>query len=254
MTAWILRHGRLFPRGGPLSEFVSRMSLEAAESIARQLRTKPGSTFALPTGRTPLATYALLSQWSADGRLDWSEARCFALDEYIDVETRMSFSYYLETHLYKSTNLRPAARHGPLDCDDYDALIALHGGLDLTMVGIGHNGHIAFNEPGTPAASFTHCVWLTESTRQANAPIFGNLDSVPRRAITVGLQTILASRMIILIASGNSKKAILGEALNGPVSEAVPASLLQRHPNLLVLTDFDWHDRQPAGARQPASD
>ncbi|HEY9870080.1 MAG TPA: glucosamine-6-phosphate deaminase [Candidatus Obscuribacterales bacterium] len=225
------------------------MSLRLAEAVADQLRAKPASCLGLPTGRTPLGLYETLAEWSRTGALDWRAARCFALDEYIDVPGEHSFACYLDSNIFRHTNLPESARFNPLWVDDYDACIAAAGGLDLTIVGIGINGHIAFNEPGTPLASWTHCAWLTESTRRANAPDFGGLEAVPSRAVTMGLTTIMSSRKVILIASGQHKQGILSRALTGPVTAAVPASYLQVHPALTVLTDFGFEARwQPSRA------
>jgi glucosamine-6-phosphate deaminase len=152
----------------------------------------------------------------------------------------MSFVHYLETNIYRHTNLPAGRRFTPLAVDDYESLIQSAGGLDLIMVGIGHNGHIAFNEPGTPKPSWTHCTWLTESTRHANAGIFGSADRVPTTAVTMGVQTILAARRVFLIASGQQKHGILERALSDGVTSDLPASFLQEHPNLEVFTDFHF--------------
>jgi glucosamine-6-phosphate deaminase len=124
--------------------------------------------------------------------------------------------------------------------DDYDGLIASEGGLDLTLLGIGTNGHIAFNEPGTPLNSWTHSILLTESTRKANQSYFDESTSVPYRAVTMGIQTILSSKKLILIVSGEKKRAILERALLGEVDRNIPASYLSLHPHVTVLTDFDF--------------
>ncbi len=216
------------------------MSLRVAEAMAGQLRAKPDSTLGLPAGRTPLGCYRVLSEWSRLGKLDWSSAKCFGLDEYVDVADDMSFAHYLNSNLYVHTNLPVERRFNPLAVDDYESLILSEGGLDLIVVGIGRNGHIAFNEPGTPRLSWTHCTWLTESTRQANAAIFGSSDKVPITALTMGLQTILNARRVVLVASGEQKHSILNLALSGEVTPDVPASFLQEHPNLEVFTDFQF--------------
>ena len=216
------------------------MSLRVAEAVAGQLRAKPDSCLGLPTGRTPSGCYQVLAEWSRLGKLDWSSATCFALDEYIDVEVEQSFARYLETNVYAHTNLSANRRFTPAAVEDYEGLIERSGGLDLIMVGIGHNGHIAFDEPGTPKLSWTHCTWLTDSTRQANAPIFGSAERVPGRAVTMGIQTILAARRVFLIASGPQKHSILTRALADGIHSDVPASFLQQHPNLEVFTDFDF--------------
>lgn len=219
-------------------EKYQEISRKTAELIANQLRTKPDSCLGLPTGRTPLACYAFLSGWTQSRQLNWSKARSFALDDYLDAEEHQTFAHYLQTNLYKNTNQQSDQQFNPRFFDDYDGVIAKCGGLDLTVIGIGSNGHIAFNEPGTARQTYTHCVKLTESTRQANSSFFGSIDKVPIYAVTMGVATILSSRLLVLIASGERKKKILDEALNGPVTPENPASYLQEHKNLTVLTDW----------------
>jgi len=215
------------------------MSLNVAEAIARQLKMKPDSKFGLPTGRSPVGCYQILSELSQKGVLDWSRCKCFALDDYIDVAEEQSFHYFLESNLYRNTNLPQENRFSPRNQDDYDRVISDEGGLDLCVLGLGTNGHIAFNEPGTPQLSWTHCHWLTESTREANASAFGGADKVPTRAITIGIETILASRSIILIASGEKKRAALKRALSGELDAGLPASFLALHPQVNVFRDFE---------------
>jgi glucosamine-6-phosphate deaminase len=217
------------------------LSHELAEAIVKQLREKPNSSFGLPTGRTPLGCYKLLSHYSQIGTLDWSKALCFQLDEYADpADESMTFAYFLEQNLLKHTNLPKKNRFNPKDFNDYDGIIEKHGELDLTVLGIGRNGHIAFNEPGTIKRSWTHCVWLTESTREANKSYFGGQPSVPKLGITMGIETILNSRKLILIASGDNKRDILERAMLGPVTPDVPASFLSLHPHVTVITDFEF--------------
>ncbi|MGH9553573.1 MAG: glucosamine-6-phosphate deaminase [Terriglobales bacterium] len=216
------------------------LSHELAEAVVKQLREKPDSAFGLPTGRTPRGCYELLSSSSGRGTLDWSRARTFQLDEYLDpADASATFQHFLESNLFNSTNLPAKNRFNPRDCEDYDQLIAATGGLDLTVLGIGRNGHIAFNEPGTIKESYTHCVWLTESTRSANKSYFNGQLPVPKRAITMGIETILQSRKLILIASGIEKREILERAMLGPVTPEIPASFLSLHPHVTVITDFD---------------
>ncbi len=221
-----------------MSNLYDAMSLNVAEAIARQLKIKPDSRFGLPTGRSPVGCYQILCEWSQAGTLDWSQCKCFALDDYIEVVEEQSFHYFLESNLYSKTNLPKENRFSPRNQDDYDGVIADQGGLDLCVLGLGTNGHIAFNEPGTPQLSWTHCHWLTQSTREANAAAFGGADKVPTRAITIGIETILASRSIILIASGEKKKTALIKALSGEVTAQVPASFLALHPQVRVFRDF----------------
>ncbi len=150
------------------------LSQELAETIVKQLEHKPDSCFGMPTGRSPLGCYGLLSSWSSMRKLDWSKAFCFQLDEYIDpTDEFMTFQYFLEHNFLRNTNMPSEYCFNPRHVDDYDQAIEKQGGLDLTILGIGGNGHIAFNEPGTLKESWTHCLWLTESTREANKSYFG---------------------------------------------------------------------------------
>jgi glucosamine-6-phosphate deaminase len=215
-----------------------KLSERVAEAIARQIKVKRDSCLGLPTGHSPLGVYRYLAKWSEEGQIDWSAVRCFALDDYLGTDERNSFHYYLEKNLYSHTNLVPGNKFNPCMTDNYDELIRQSGGLDLTILGIGSNGHIAFNEPGTCARSWTHCMWLNQSTRIANQDSFGQLEAVPTRGLTMGLATIMESRWVILMASGEKKKAIIERAFQGPVTVEVPASLLKRHPKTDVWTDF----------------
>jgi glucosamine-6-phosphate deaminase len=216
------------------------LSLDMATAIAKQLKEKPDTNFGLPTGASPLGAYKLLSQWSTEKQLDWSKCRCFALDEYLEADAEETFAYYLEHNLYQNTNLPAKNKFNPADIDNYDSLIASFGGLDLTVLGIGQNGHIAFNEPGTPQHSFTHCTFLAESTRKANQTFFPEGEKVPQKAVTMGIETILNSKKIVLVASGEKKKEILEKALQGDVDIQIPASFLSLHEHVTVLSDFEY--------------
>jgi glucosamine-6-phosphate deaminase len=215
------------------------LSMIVAKIVADLLKEKPDACLGLPTGRTPLACYEYLSASSAEGGVDWRQARCFGLDDYVDCDEQHSFRYFLNEHLYRHTNVSPENRFNPIFCDNYDELIESAGGLDLCILGLGRNGHIAFNEPGTPPTSWTHTVILSESTRQANAEFFVG-GKIPSRGVTMGISTILASRRIILMVTGGAKKEILTRAMRGPVTSDVPASFLQGHKNVMVLADFDY--------------
>ncbi len=215
------------------------LSKIVANVIADLIKEKPDVCLGLPTGRTPLACYNYLTEMSSDGAVDWSRVQCFGLDEYVDAAEQHSFRKFLKDNLYQHTNVSKENLHNPMFCDNYDEQIASLGGLDLCVLGLGRNGHIAFNEPGTPRSSWTHSVVLSESTRQANAEFFLG-GKIPTRAVTMGLSTILSSKRIILMVSGDSKKSILTKAMRGPVTSEVPASFLQEHENVMVLADFDY--------------
>ena len=222
------------------NELYQTLSMDMANAIARQLQEKPDSNFGLPTGASPSGAYKILSQWSQEKKLDWSKCRCFALDEYLEADAEETFAYYLEHNLYQHTNVSAKNKFNPADTDNYDALIESFGGLDLTVLGIGQNGHIAFNEPGTPQRSFTHCTFLAESTRKANQTFFPEGEQVPKKAVTMGIETILNSKRIVLVASGAKKKDILERALQGDVDIEIPASFLSLHDHVTVISDFDY--------------
>lgn len=220
------------------SEPYKSLSSKVAMAVREALQANPEIRLGLPTGATPTGTYKILSEWSRAEEIDFSRSACFGLDEYIEGPEKDSFRRYLYEHLYKNTDIQDTHRFSPLFHDDYDGLIEHWGGLDLTLLGIGTNGHIAFNEPGTPLDSWTHCVWLTDATIQANKKYFSDGANIPQHAVTMGLRTILSSKKIILMASGERKREILERALKGPVTQDVPASFLQLHKDVAVYADF----------------
>ena len=220
-----------------MSDRKNEISAIAAGKIAAQIRAKPDSNLGLPTGRTPVLMYQHLVELTRKEGLDWSKVNCFALDEYLDEPLELSFQTYLEKNLYEGIGLPKALQHNPTLCDNYDELINEHGGLDLSVLGIGGNGHIAFNEPGTPFLSFTQCIWLAYSSREILAASFGSLERTPSRAVTMGISTILASKAIIMLAFGQDKKDVVERAFANGVDPEIPASYLALHTNVTVLTD-----------------
>lgn len=223
-----------------MPETYQTFSHKVAEEIRDLIKAKPTACLGLPTGRTPLELYRILARWSEEGAIDWSQISCFQLDEYFDTGPEHSFRNFLILNLYRHTNLSPDKLYNPMLAEDYDADIEQKGGLDVTILGLGRNGHIAFNEPGIPLTSWTHSVWLAESTRKANADFFDDGCRVPTRAVSMGISTILNSNKLILMVSGQEKREILHKALRGPVTSDIPASFLQLHKNCLVFTDFDY--------------
>ncbi len=214
-----------------------------AEQIQKQVKEKPDSRLALPAGHSPRGYYDLLARASQKNNIDWQRVKSFALDDYLNADEIHSFQSFLEKHLYAFTNLPANAKYNPRFCDNYDQLITEAGGIDLCLLGLGANGHIAFNEPPTGKASWTHCVLLSETTRKANKDDFGQTDTaqlsvVPERAVTMGIATILASKRIILAVSGEHKRAVLTKTLQDPAHAMLPASFLIEHKYLLVITDF----------------
>lgn len=225
-----------------VTETYDALSSTVATHIAEQLRTKPTSCLGLPVGKSISGCYDILAQWSQSPqqRLSWERATCFALDDYLDVDERYSFQEFLKSKLYRFTNVQAGRCFNPRFHDNYDQVINEAGGLDICILGIGRNGHIAFNEPITPKASWTHCVWLSESTIEANKSYFVGAAKTATRAITMGISTILSSRKIVLVATGQGKKEILKRALEGPPTDSVPASFLPLHPNVITVTDFHY--------------
>ena len=223
------------------------LSRRAARFVARRLLEKPDIVLALPTGDTPKGMYKVLVRLYREGMVDFSQATAFNLDEYLGLppDHPESFASYMSRHLWEQVNLRKENVHIPqslpenpeAECRRYEGLIEKAGGIDLAVLGLGENGHIAFNEPGTPFESRTHVAELSRETREGEAARFGGLEGVPQRAITMGVRTIMNARELLLLVSGEEKAAVLSRALEGPVTPEVPASVLQLHPRLTVLAD-----------------
>jgi len=222
-------------------------AVEAAEHVLNQIKSKPASVLGLPTGGTPIGMYAKIAEAVKAKQADLSKITTFNLDEYYGLPKQDSQSYYTFMHVnfYAPCGLRSEQTHIPsgtaanpeAEVKAYEVAIAKAGGIDLQVLGIGGNGHIGFNEPGTDPASRTHVVTLTQNTREANARFFSSIQEVPTRAMTMGIQTILESRAILLLVCGVSKADILFEALKGPITPANPASFLQRHSDVTVIAD-----------------
>jgi len=224
------------------------MSAAAAAVVSDRLRATPETTFLLPTGTTPLGMYGRLAGLHVESGLSFDQATFFNLDEYLGLPTDHPASYhvYMQEHFYGLVDADPARVHVPdgsapdpeAECERYEVAIHEAGGIDLCVLGIGRNGHIGFNEPGAPFGSRTRVVRLTESTRRVNAEDFEG-SRAPEKALTVGMATIFEAREVLLLASGANKAGAVAAALEGEVSETVPASLLRRHPNATFLIDAD---------------
>ena len=214
-----------------LFEDYKTMSECVASVAAETIESNPNCKLGLPTGSTPIGMYKNLIQFD----LDWSNVKTFNLDEYENISHVHPESYhvYMRRNLFLHVNLKEGNIHFP--DNEYDKTIKDEGGLDVTILGIGHNGHIAFNEPGSSLTSRTRKVKLTEETIQANSRFFKTIDEVPKRAFTMGMKTIRESKRIILIANGSDKWKILDECFNGNVTKDRPASILQVHPKIEVF-------------------
>lgn len=223
------------------------LSRKAAAVIAAQVTMKPDCVLGLATGSSPVGTYQQLIEWHKNGDLDFSEVKTANLDEYrgLNRENDQSYYYFMFQNLFKDINIDMKNTNIPdgenpdsaAEAARYDQVIRNLGGVDLQLLGLGHNGHIGFNEPSDHFAMGTHCVDLQPSTIDANKRFFASIDDVPKQAYTMGIGTIMAARKILLIVSGKEKAQILHDALCGPVTPGVPASILQMHPDVTVIAD-----------------
>lgn len=223
------------------------MSRKAANIISAQVIMKPDCVLGLATGSTPLGTYQQLIDWYNKGDLDFSETKSVNLDEYkgLPKDNDQSYYYFMYNNLFKHININLDNTNVPngmepdsaKECSRYEQVISGLGGVDLQLLGLGHNGHIGFNEPAQAFEKTTHCVDLTESTIEANKRFFASIDDVPKQAYTMGIQTIMKAKKILLLVSGEDKAAILRDALCGPVTPQVPASILQLHSDVIVVAD-----------------
>ena len=223
------------------------LSRAAANIISAQVILKPSCVLGLATGSSPVGTYQQLIEWYKKGDLDFSQVRTVNLDEYVglDKDHDQSYAYFMRTNLFDHINVDPANTNIPdgtepdadKECARYNHVIESLGGIDLQLLGLGHNGHIGFNEPSDAFEKLTHCVDLTESTIEANKRFFEKAEDVPRQAYTMGIQNIMQARKILLIVSGESKAKILKDVLCGPVTPNVPASVLQLHNDVIVVAD-----------------
>jgi glucosamine-6-phosphate deaminase len=225
------------------------MSRKAANIISAQVILYPNSVLGLATGSTPLGVYHQLADWFEKGDLDFSRVRTVNLDEYCGLapDHEQSYHYYMAENFFSQINIRPENIHIPNglaadimeECRNYDEMIASLGGIDLQLLGIGHTGHIGFNEPDQAFGKMTHQVELSLQTREANARFFGSMEKVPRFALTLGIKAIMQARKILMVVSGEDKADILHQALFGPIIPSVPASIIQLHPDLTVVADED---------------
>lgn len=219
----------------------------AAQTIIELLRQKPDAVLGLATGGTPVGIYEALAAAVRRGEVSFARATTFNLDEYVGLPPGHpeSYRFYMEQHLFRHIDIPPEQTHIPdgnapeleRECERYERLLETAGRIDLMLLGLGHNGHIGFNEPGRVLHSRTHVAVLHPQTRKANARFFRTPEEVPTRAITMGLGSILKARTILLVVKGADKADIVHRALTGPLTTECPASLLQLHPHLVVMLD-----------------
>jgi glucosamine-6-phosphate deaminase len=220
-------------------------SLAAAHLFAAQILEKPHTVMGLATGSTPVDTYKQLAQWFKEGLLDFSECISFNLDEYVGLSPDHVCSYrrFMEENLFNHINMKETnlpsgtAANLKAECRRYDKAIQKAGGIDIQFLGIGHNGHIGFNEPDSVFSHGTHVVKLTESTIQANKRYFDSEDQVPRQAISLGIGGIMQARKIVLVALGEGKAKAIRQMVKGNADPQCQASILKLHPQVTVLLD-----------------
>ncbi len=223
-----------------------QLSIKAAGIVADQISSKSNTVLGLATGSTPEGMYKLLVEMHRGG-MDFSQVVAFNLDEYIGLppDHPQSYNYYMYHKFFKHINIPPENIHIPegiaedfeMVCSEYDQRINEAGGIDLLVLGVGRNGHIGFNEPNSHLNIGTHVIGLTENTIKVNGRFFRSLDEVPRRAITMGMGSILKARKIVLLANGVKKAPAIKETVSGKITTEVPVSLLQLHPELTIIVD-----------------
>ncbi len=232
-----------------IKENYDEMSKEAAKQVAALVRKKPDCVIGFATGSTPLGLYKELIRMHKEEGLDFSKITTFNLDEYVGLppEHPQSYHYFMWENLFRHINVNPSNVYIPMGmaddidafCEWYENKIKEVGGIDLQILGIGANGHIAFNEPGSSLGSRTRIKTLTEKTRQDNARFFSSMEEVPKYAITMGVGTIMEARRLLLLASGTSKAEAIRATVEGPIMAKYPATIVQLHRYATVIIDKD---------------
>lgn len=230
-----------------VTEDYNAMSHRVASILAAQVMLKPDCVLGLATGSTPVGAYKQLVEWYKKGDLDFAQVRSINLDEYVGLAPThdQSYRYFMQSNLFDHVNIVPdntnvpngLAENAAEECRRYNEVIHTLGPIDLQLLGMGHNGHIGFNEPADAFELETHVVDLTDTTIQANARFFASADEVPRQAMTMGIQTIMQAKKVLVAVSGKDKAEIVKKSFTGPVTPNVPASILQMHPDVILVGD-----------------
>ena len=223
------------------------MSRKAANILSAHVILKPDCVLGLATGSTPIGMYRQLIDWYNKGDIDFSQVHTVNLDEYLGLAPThdQSYRYFMQANLFDHVNVKPENTNVPnglaqdpeAECARYNQVIASLGGIDVQVLGMGHNGHIGFNEPEEAFEMATHVVHLTDDTINSNARFFASRDQVPRQALTMGIKSIMQARHILVVVSGADKADIVKAAFTGPVTPKVPASILQMHPHVSLVAD-----------------
>ncbi len=240
---------------------ITSLAQAASALLCERIAQRPNLTLGLATGSTMEPIYERFCQEVGEKGLDLSTVTTFNLDEYIGLEPSHpeSYHFYMQHFLFSKLAFDQSRTHLPgligedvlQCCKDYSAAMANHGGVDVQLLGIGSNGHIGFNEPGTSFASRTHVVELSEQTRRDNGRFFASMDEVPTHAITMGLQEIMEAKEVLLVATGLHKAPIMSALYHSEVTENLPASVLRDHPNVHVFLDPEAASLLPESVRQP---
>lgn len=217
---------------------------KAAQQYVELLKRKPNAVLGGATGSTPIGLYKELAKLNKEGKISFKDVKTFNLDEYVGLDGShdQSYRYFMNHNLFDHIDIDKANTHVPdgvnlESAKAYDAAIEDAGGIDLQILGIGVDGHIGFDEPGTALDSITHVVDLEENTREVNSRFFNSIDEVPTQAVSMGIKSIMNARSVILMAIGESKAEIVKKMIEGPVDIMVPASILQLHPDVTVYLD-----------------
>lgn len=234
------------------------MSKKAAEITASQIRTKPHSVLGFATGSTPVGMYQKLVEMHKDGYLDFSKVKAFNLDEYYPIkkDSAQSYARFMYEKMFSKINIDLSNTYIPNgetdnpeeECAKYDEIIKNSGGIDLQILGIGQNGHIGFNEPNVNLSSTTHIADLSESTIKANSRFFSSCDEVPKKAITMGISTIMSARRILVLASGANKNCVVSALLKDKISTSIPATMLKMHADVVLICDETAYSGTRSGA------
>lgn len=225
----------------------TQMCKLASRIFAAQITLKPESVLGLATGSTPVGMYNELVEMYKEGRVDFSKVRTVNLDEYagLDSSNDQSYRYFMNHNLFDHINIDKDNTNVPngvaadlqAECERYEQVVADMGGVDIQLLGIGNNGHIAFNEPCEEFPEKTHIVDLTQNTIEANARFFSSMDEVPKKALTMGIGTIMKAKKIVLLANGAKKAQTIYDTVYGPITPKVPASILRLHPDVTIFAD-----------------
>lgn len=223
------------------------LSNQAAKIVSSQLVVKPNSILGLATGSTPIGLYQNLIDMNKKGEIDFSEVKTFNLDEYYPIKKSndQSYDYFMNEQLFShvnidknNTNIPNGEAADPVEeCERYEKMLDAIGGVDLQILGIGQNGHIAFNEPDENLIAVTHLTGLTQSTIEANSRFFASADEVPKQALTMGMGSILKAKKIVILANGANKSKAVAELLNDNITTSNPATMLKVHPDVTLICD-----------------